>query len=219
MLPFFTSSGTRSWSVGSARTFPSRSSPDRPRRARQRPAAKHVESPALMRDFLLMTISPSKPIPLSASPSSWPTAHPRFYIQLLFWMDGTTAIHQHEFSGAFHVMHGSSIHAHYEFEKAQPVTPYLRVGNVKMKKMEILEIRPHRADRLRPRIFIPCSTWIRRRSRSWCAPSTIRERGRNSTTCRRTSRSIRTSATSSSCVASNCSTCWSKPKTPAMPSW
>ncbi len=34
-------------------------------------------------------------------------------------MDGTTAIHQHEFSGAFHVMHGSSIHAHYEFEKAQ----------------------------------------------------------------------------------------------------
>ena len=66
-------------------------------------------------------------------------SHPRFYIQLLFWLDGTTAIHQHEFSGAFHVMHGSSIHAHYDFEKAQPVTPYMRVGNLRMKKMEILE--------------------------------------------------------------------------------
>ena len=66
-------------------------------------------------------------------------SHPRFYIQLLFWMDGTTAIHQHEFSGAFHVMHGSSIHAHYEFEKARPVTPYLRVGNLRMKKIELLE--------------------------------------------------------------------------------
>src|SRR6266853_5307367 len=66
-------------------------------------------------------------------------SHPRFYIQLLFWLDGTTAIHQHEFSVAFHVMPGSSIHAHYAFEKARPVTPYLRVGDVRMKKIEILE--------------------------------------------------------------------------------
>ncbi|HSU68400.1 MAG TPA: hypothetical protein VLJ39_16090, partial [Tepidisphaeraceae bacterium] len=66
-------------------------------------------------------------------------SHPRFYIQLLFWMEGTTAIHQHEFSGAFHVMHGSSIHAHYEFQNAQSVTPYLRVGDVRMKQIELLE--------------------------------------------------------------------------------
>jgi hypothetical protein len=66
-------------------------------------------------------------------------SHPRFYIQLLFWLDGTTAIHQHEFSGAFHVMHGSSIHAHYDFDKAKPVTPYLRVGNVRLKNIELLE--------------------------------------------------------------------------------
>jgi hypothetical protein len=56
-------------------------------------------------------------------------------------MDGTTAIHQHEFSGAFHVMHGSSIHAHYEFEKARPITPHIRIGNLRMKKMELLESR------------------------------------------------------------------------------
>jgi hypothetical protein len=65
--------------------------------------------------------------------------HPRFYIQLLFWLDGTTDIHQHEFSGAFHVMHGSSIHAHYTFENAQSVTPHLRLGDVRMKQIELLE--------------------------------------------------------------------------------
>ena len=65
--------------------------------------------------------------------------HSRFYIQLLFWLDGTTDIHQHEFSGAFHVMAGSSIHAHYEFENAQSVTPHLRVGDLRMKQIELLE--------------------------------------------------------------------------------
>src|SRR5436190_12974294 len=40
----------------------------------------------------------------------------RFYIEVLCWMDGTTAIHQHSFSGAFHVMAGSSIHSTYRFE-------------------------------------------------------------------------------------------------------
>src|SRR5580698_1434849 len=39
----------------------------------------------------------------------------RFYIQVLFWLDGTTAIHQHAFSGAFHVMQGSSLESTYSF--------------------------------------------------------------------------------------------------------
>src|SRR3954464_8271071 len=101
--------------------------------------AKRVKLPALMRDFLLNEAQPVQTDSPFGEPELVVYSHPRFYIQLLFWMDGTTAIHQHEFSGAFHVMHGSSIHAHYEFENAQPITPYLKVGNVKMKKMEILE--------------------------------------------------------------------------------
>src|SRR5438876_10243677 len=38
-----------------------------------------------------------------------------FYIEALFWLDGHTEIHQHGFSGAFHVLEGSSLHCHYEF--------------------------------------------------------------------------------------------------------
>jgi hypothetical protein len=103
------------------------------------PPARQVDLAALMRDFLLRDEQPSQSDTDFGEPEIVAYGHPRFYIQLLFWMDGTTAIHQHEFSGAFHVMHGSSIHAHYEFEEAQPVTPYLRVGNLRMKRIELLE--------------------------------------------------------------------------------
>ena len=105
----------------------------------QRSPSKKVNLAALMRDFLLSEEQPRQTDSPFGEPELVVYSHPRFYIQLLFWMDGTTAIHQHEFSGAFHVMHGSSIHAHYEFEKVQPITPYLRIGNLRMKKMELLE--------------------------------------------------------------------------------
>ncbi|HEX8523308.1 MAG TPA: hypothetical protein VF669_13710 [Tepidisphaeraceae bacterium] len=104
----------------------------------QSPARK-VKLQALVRDFLVNEEQPAQTDSPFGEPELVVYSHPRFYIQLLFWMDGTTAIHQHEFSGAFHVMHGSSIHAHYEFENAQLVTPYIRVGDLRMEKMEILE--------------------------------------------------------------------------------
>ncbi|MBK8286905.1 MAG: hypothetical protein IPK97_19710 [Ahniella sp.] len=40
-----------------------------------------------------------------------------FDISALFWLDGTTSIHQHGFCGAFHVLSGSSIHSQYRFER------------------------------------------------------------------------------------------------------
>ena len=104
-----------------------------------RPPAREVKLSRFVRDFLLEDDQPGQTDSPFGEPELVVYSHPRFYIQLLFWMDGTTAIHQHEFSGAFHVMHGSSIHAEYEFENARPVTPYIRLGDLRMKKMEILE--------------------------------------------------------------------------------
>lgn len=103
------------------------------------PPAKHVDLASLVTDFLLSDEQPAQTDSDFGQPELVAYSHPRFYIQLLFWMDGTTAIHQHEFSGAFHVMHGSSIHAHYDFEKPTPITPHLRMGHLKMKDMELLE--------------------------------------------------------------------------------
>src|SRR3954470_7821290 len=101
----------------------------------QTPPSKHVDFPALVREFLLNDEQPPQTDSDFGEPELVAYSHSRFYIQLLFWTAGTTDIHQHEFSGAFHVMHGSSIHAHYEFDNAQPITPYLRVGNLKMKNI------------------------------------------------------------------------------------
>ena len=105
----------------------------------KRPPARHVDLAALMRDFLLSDEQPPQSDSDFGEPEIVAFSHSRFYVQLLFWTDGTTAIHQHEFSGAFHVMHGSSIHAHYEFENARAVTPYLRVGDLRMRSIELLE--------------------------------------------------------------------------------
>lgn len=104
----------------------------------ERPPATHVNLSTLMHDFLLKDDQPVQTDSDFGQPEIIAYSHPRFYIQLLFWMDGTTAIHQHEFSGAFHVMHGSSIHARYDFEDEAAVTPYLRVGNLRMREMELL---------------------------------------------------------------------------------
>src|SRR5687767_10205088 len=105
----------------------------------ERPPAGQVDLAAFMRGFLLSDEQPLQTDSDFGEPELVVYSHPRFYVQLLFWMDGTTAIHQHEFSGAFHVMHGSSIHARYEFEQARAVTPHLHVGNLRMKKIELLE--------------------------------------------------------------------------------
>lgn len=105
----------------------------------ERPPATHVDVAELIREFLLSDEQPPQTQSGFGQPEIVAYDHPRFYIQLLFWMDGTTDIHQHEFSGAFHVMSGSSIHAHFEFDKKHAVTPHLQIGDVRMKDIELLE--------------------------------------------------------------------------------
>src|SRR5262245_60676181 len=46
----------------------------------------------------------------------------RFFIQVIFWLAGSTVIHRHGFSGAFMVLEGSSLHTRYTF------TPRRRVS-------------------------------------------------------------------------------------------
>jgi hypothetical protein len=140
MTPFFTDLGRTVLEHWKRENFSLAKFPEIARAAlEKRPPAKHVDLPTIMRDFLLSEDQPAQTDSPFGEPEIVVYSHPKFYIQLLFWLDGTTAIHQHEFSGAFHVMHGSSIHAHYEFQNPRPVTPYLRLGTVKMKNIELLE--------------------------------------------------------------------------------
>jgi hypothetical protein len=105
----------------------------------ERPPAEHVNIAEFMREFLLNDEQAFQTQSGFGQPELVAYDHPRFYIQLLFWMDGTTDIHQHEFSGAFHVLAGSSIHAHFTFEQVKAVTAHFRIGNLRMQKIELLE--------------------------------------------------------------------------------
>ena len=63
---------------------------------------------------------------------------PRFHIDVYFWLDGTTSIHQHAFSGAFQVLLGSSVHSQYSFEHQQHINSHFSVGQVCLKSAELL---------------------------------------------------------------------------------
>lgn len=70
---------------------------------------------------------------------------PRFRIDVYFWLDGTTSVHQHGFCGAFQVLSGSSIHSQYNFECDQAINPQFSTGHVLFKNVELLkqtDIRP-----------------------------------------------------------------------------
>lgn len=65
---------------------------------------------------------------------------PRFHIDLYFWFEGTTAIHQHGFCGAFQVLLGSSIHSWYEFDTREVVNTFAEIGEMSLKVCELLEV-------------------------------------------------------------------------------
>src|SRR4029077_2159339 len=105
----------------------------------ERPPSENVDLSALVKGFLLNDEQPFQTQSGFGQPELVVYDDPRFYIQVLFWLEGTTDIHQHEFSGAFHVLEGSSIHAHFAFENPQPISAHFRVGDLRMKDFQFLE--------------------------------------------------------------------------------
>ncbi|MDP4626300.1 MAG: hypothetical protein NWT08_14345 [Akkermansiaceae bacterium] len=103
------------------------------------PPCENVDLDEMIAEFLSNDEQPFQSQSGFGQPELVAFNHHRFYIQILFWLEGTTEIHQHEFSGAFHVMRGSSIHSEYDFDEAQAVTPHLRIGDLRMKHIELLE--------------------------------------------------------------------------------
>ncbi len=140
MDQFFTELGRTVLGRWKARNFSLECFPEIARSAlEERPPAKHVELADLIRGFLLEDEQPFQTHSGFGQPELVVYNDPRFYIQVLFWLDGTTDIHQHEFSGAFHVLAGSSIHSMFAFDDAQSITPHLRMGRLRMKTTELLE--------------------------------------------------------------------------------
>ena len=62
-----------------------------------------------------------------------------FYIEILIWVDGTTLIHHHAFSGAFRLLHGSSLHSVYRFDETRRINSRARIGTVTCTGMRCLQ--------------------------------------------------------------------------------
>ena len=63
----------------------------------------------------------------------------RFYIDIYYWLDGTTSIHQHSFSGAFQVLLGSSIHSRYQFREKKIINEHFSVGRLELQDVQLLQ--------------------------------------------------------------------------------
>jgi hypothetical protein len=82
---------------------------------------------------------------------------PRFYIEALFWLSGTTAVHEHAFSGVFAVLAGSSVHSHWRFTPERIINSRMLCGHLERVSTEILRpggMRPiYSGDRLIHQLF------------------------------------------------------------------
>ncbi|HEY0460370.1 MAG TPA: hypothetical protein VGC97_14625 [Pyrinomonadaceae bacterium] len=65
---------------------------------------------------------------------------PRFHVDVYFWLEGTTAIHQHAFCGAFQVLLGASIHSWYEFDRSETINTFTELGSINLKLCELLTV-------------------------------------------------------------------------------
>ncbi len=140
MTPFFHELGRRVYARWQEANFSLASFPGIARVVlEEQPPSEQVDLSVLIREFLLSDEQPYQSASGFGQPEIIVYDSPKFYIQLLFWLDGTTDIHQHEFSGAFHVMAGSSIHSEFTFEEARDVTAHFRIGNLKLQHAQLLE--------------------------------------------------------------------------------
>lgn len=70
---------------------------------------------------------------------------PEFRIEVLFWTSTVIGIHQHAFSGAFHLLTGSSLHTVWDFKCEERLSSQLLLGALDLKKAELLGVGDTRA--------------------------------------------------------------------------
>lgn len=125
----------------------------------QTPPAEHVSPEDVVRwvcttEALVAQRNLGSPF---GSPPVTVFANGRFFIDVLFWLDGTTTIHEHGFCGAFHVLAGSSMESRYRFAGASRLGDHVQVGELSLGAVEHLrrgDTRPiHPGDALIHSLF------------------------------------------------------------------
>lgn len=111
------------------------------------PPSEHIE-PGEIIDWIFSTsqrIAQPTPRTLFGEPPVMLFQAPRFYIEALFWLSGTTSIHEHSFSGVFAVLAGGSVHSHWRFINENTINTRMLCGRLERVSTEILhpgDMRP-----------------------------------------------------------------------------
>jgi hypothetical protein len=61
-------------------------------------------------------------------------------VQLVYWLDGATAIHQHGFAGAFRVLRGASLHSTHTFVARRKIDQRFQIGTLERQQLEVLGV-------------------------------------------------------------------------------
>jgi hypothetical protein len=96
-----------------------------------------------LRDIAEWLVCTDKPVPQSLREFGQPPitlySSEHFYIEALVWLDSTTAIHQHSFTGAFGVLSGSSVQTEYRFHKHAHISQDVALGELQFVSSELLQ--------------------------------------------------------------------------------
>lgn len=106
----------------------------------QRPPSEFISLNSLVRWALSVESLPEQ-VDLRAAFGQPPLTLYRgggFRIEALFWTDGVPDIHQHAFSGAFHVLEGSSLHTLWKFSPHCRFNSRLVGGDLRIAGVELL---------------------------------------------------------------------------------
>ncbi len=105
---------------------------------RETPPSQHANFEDII-DKMFETSQPRQPaVDDFAQPQIYLYCGEKIAVEALFWIDGTTAVHEHAFSGAFHVLSGSSVHSSYAFQEHKRFNTDLRIGSLERVASEIL---------------------------------------------------------------------------------
>lgn len=77
------------------------------------------------------------------------TRNDDFRIDLLYWIENASAIHDHITCGAFSALHGQRLHGLYEFAAEERLGPWIETGRLTRKRFEVMregDARPIRPD-------------------------------------------------------------------------
>lgn len=61
-----------------------------------------------------------------------------FYLELLFWFPSRTAIHSHNFTGAFRVLQGCSLQIEYDYRVEEEVCHHVYFGDLRPRRIDLL---------------------------------------------------------------------------------